>query len=467
MRTMTFRRKKFLLSAVPTLLAGIAAATNLHNFDNQPLVVNATDTGASITMSTAPGVNGRSLQARFDLTAGHWASVALDVEGVDRWALGATGVRFRYRMTGPARALEFELADNDSPLDTACTKIKANLVPTADGDWRTVTIPWGSFGAASGGTGGFDATSITFFNFIISRGAGADGSGAVDLDDVVLVDGGGNVVRVLDDFSLDKPDVVYIEWAEDGQFPLSIVADDTAPGNRVGRFDYTLTGAVNYGGALRALNANLLAEKNLRFSFNGTGANADIEVKLKDIDNTVYVRRLSDVTDTGGAWKTVSLPRESFTFNGLGADALLNLRRIKTIELVFSRGESSTGTVRVDNLETVAPTSIDKQSLGRILTAVVTPANPFSPNGDSRKDDFFVNYTLVEEARMVFRVFGLHGNPVRAVDLGSVAAGAQSILWDGRGDDGRTVQNGMYFFTLEAEGASGKETFRHVVGVVK
>jgi flagellar hook assembly protein FlgD len=68
---------------------------------------------------------------------------------------------------------------------------------------------------------------------------------------------------------------------------------------------------------------------------------------------------------------------------------------------------------------------------------------------------------------VVFRVFGLHGNPLRTVDVGSTAAGAQSILWDGRGDDGRTVQNGMYFFTLEAEGASGKETFRHVVGVVK
>jgi flagellar hook assembly protein FlgD len=145
----------------------------------------------------------------------------------------------------------------------------------------------------------------------------------------------------------------------------------------------------------------------------------------------------------------------------------LNLKRIKAIEFVLARGESSSGTFLIDSLETRASTPIDKTNLGTVLTAVATPINPFSPNGDGRKDDFFVNYTLGEAARVVFRVFGLHGAPVRTIEVGTAAVGGQSLIWDGLGDDGRTAQNGMYFFTLEAEGASGKETFRHVVGVVR
>lgn len=472
MRTMTFRRKKFLLSAVPTLLAGLAAATTLHNFDNAPLVTPFAATGATVTVSSVAGASGNAMQLAFDLTGGDYAGVSLGVQGYDFTALGATALRFQYRMTGPAQNIEVLLVDGDDPDDNLCDRKFYSFAATVDDSWHTVTVPAASFSNQPNGNNNFNWREVSQFLLNVARGGGGNGTGTVFFDNVEFVNGG-TTVQVLDNFSFDKADVYYLEWSQDPgtPFPFSIEVNDSVPGatagNRVGRMDYTLNGASDFGGFVRALNANLVAEPRLRFVCRGTGANANLEIKLVDIDNTYYIRRLSDFTDTAGKWRSLSLPPTSFEFNGLGTDALLNLKRIKTIEFVIARGESDSGTFQIDSLETRAPTPIDKQNLGTVLTAVATPINPFSPNGDDSKDEFFVNYTLGEAARVVFRVFGLHGNPVRTVDVGSATAGAQSILWDGRGDDGRAVQNGMYFFTLEAEGASGKETFRHVVGVVK
>ncbi len=358
-------------------------------------------------------------------------------------------------------------------LQVRADRRQAVFSPTVDGAWHTATLFQANFsGVQNNGNAVFNWREISQIIFVIARGGGANGAGTLYLDNVEFVNGG-TTVQVLDNFSFDKDDVYYLEWSQDPgtPFPLSIEVDDTVPGgtagNRVGRMDYTLSGVSDFGGFVRALNANLLAEPRLRFLCQGSGANANLEIKLVDIDNTYYIRRLSDFTDTAGKWRTLSLPPTSFEFNGLGADALLNLKRIKSIEFVLARGESTSGTFLIDSLETRAPTPIDKQNLGTVLTSVATPINPFSPNGDDRKDDFFVNYTLGEAARVVFRVFGLHGTPVRTIDIGSAVAGSQSVIWDGLADDGRVVQNGMYFFTLEADGASGKETFRHVVGVVR
>ena len=473
MRTTTFRRKPFLLGAGLTFLAGFAAATTLHNFDNAPLVTTFAATGATVTVTNVAGASGNAMKLAFDLTAGDYAGVGLSVQGYDFTALGATALRFQYRMTGPAQNIEVLLVDGDDANDGLSDRRQAVFAPTVDGAWHTATLFQANFsGVQNNGNANFNWREISQIIFVVARGGGANGTGALHLDNVEFVNGG-TTVQVLDNFSFDKDDVYYLEWSQDPgtPFPLSIEVDNTVPGapagNRVGRIGYTLSGASNFGGIVRALNANLLAEPRLHFLCQGAGANANLEIKLVDIDNTYYIRRLSDFTDTAGRWRTLSLPPTSFEFNGLGADALLNLKRIKAIEFVLARGESSSGTFLIDSLETRASTPIDKTNLGTVLTAVATPINPFSPNGDGRKDDFFVNYTLGEAARVVFRVFGLHGAPVRTIEVGTAAVGGQSLIWDGLGDDGRTAQNGMYFFTLEAEGASGKETFRHVVGVVR
>jgi hypothetical protein len=382
-------------------------------------------------------------------------------------------------MTGPARQLEVELVDGDNPSDKGCDKAKAIFTPIADGVWRSVTLPFVSFSISFStwglpGNGSFDDREISQLIFVVARGVGSDGPGSVFLDNFEFVNGGGNVVRSFETFSFPKNDMGYLEWSQDPgvPFPLSLETDSTVPGssagNQVGRVDYTLAAGSDYGGFVRVLNANFLAEPMVRFGFNGTGGNNTVEVKLVDVDGTVYVKKVTDVTDTGGAWKTASIPVDQFSFNAVGSDALLNLRRVTAVEFVISRGEAKPGVLLLDTLESAPDIALAKSGVGNVLTQYSTPNNPFSPNGDGTKDTFTFNYTLSESARMVLRVFNLQGVPIKTIDGGTQAAGDRAFSWDGVGDDGRLVANGLYFFVVEAEGAaSGKDTVKQVVAVMR
>jgi len=206
----------------------------------------------------------------------------------------------------------------------------------------------------------------------------------------------------------------------------------------------------------------------VNFRFKGTGANSDIEVKLKDADGTVYRKVLADASNTNGVWKTASIPVDQFSFVSLGSDANLSLTRIEQMELILSRGEAAAGTFYVDSLGSEDPVAMEKTNVGRVLTNVSTPNNPFSPNGDGVKDIFRVEYTLSEPATVLFKVFNLQGVPVSIYDSGTREAGDSVLSWTGVGDNGELVPNGIYFFVLEADSVfSGKETFRQIVAVMR
>ncbi len=471
-------RRSLLFAAV--LAASSLHAGVLHDFENVPNLTTFAVDGSTVVPSGAVGLAGNALQLTYDLTGGSFAGIRLGVKGYDLVALGATGLRFQYRMTGPARQMEIELVDGDNADDKGCDKAKATFTPIADGVWRSITVSTASFSTISystwslPGNGSFNNREISQFIFVVARGVGSDGTGSVFLDNFEFVNGGGSVVRSFETFSLPKNEVVYLEWSQNPgvPFPLSLEADETVPGassgNQVGRVDYTLAAGSDYGGFVRVLNANFLAEPMVRFAFNGTGGNNTVEVKLVDIDGTVYVKKVTDVTDTGGAWKTASIPVDQFSFNAVGSDALLNLRRVTALEFVISRGEAKPGVLLLDTLESAPDIALAKSGVGNVLTQFSTPNNPFSPNGDGTKDTFAFNFTLSEAARVVLRVFNLQGVPIKTIDGGTQAAGDRAFSWDGVGDDGRLVANGLFFFVVEAEGvASGKDTVKQVVAVMR
>jgi flagellar hook assembly protein FlgD len=51
-------------------------------------------------------------------------------------------------------------------------------------------------------------------------------------------------------------------------------------------------------------------------------------------------------------------------------------------------------------------------------------------------------------------IYGLRGERIRTLIDGERAAGAHSIVWDGRDDRGRAVGAGAYFYRLEGLGRS-------------
>jgi len=63
--------------------------------------------------------------------------------------------------------------------------------------------------------------------------------------------------------------------------------------------------------------------------------------------------------------------------------------------------------------------------------------NPFNPNTNLR-------YALPHDGDVVVAIHDLQGRLVRTLVRGTQSAGEHQVMWDGRGDDGRTVPSGPY-----------------------
>jgi len=75
-----------------------------------------------------------------------------------------------------------------------------------------------------------------------------------------------------------------------------------------------------------------------------------------------------------------------------------------------------------------------------------------------------VLFSLAREARVTLRVRDVAGRTVRALDLGALAAGRHTALWDARSEDGARAQAGMYFVEL---GVDGRRVGSHTLSIVR
>ena len=78
--------------------------------------------------------------------------------------------------------------------------------------------------------------------------------------------------------------------------------------------------------------------------------------------------------------------------------------------------------------------------------------NPFNP-------ETWIPYQLSEPAEVTLRIYAINGKLVRILALGQMPAGvyqsrSRAAYWNGRNTVGERVSNGVYFYTLTAEGFS-------------
>lgn len=419
--------------------------------------------GSSTIVSTqaAPGSGTHSREIRYTLPAlgGGYFGLSEVLEGIS--VVGTDRIEFYAKGVAGGEPLKLEVK---SP--GLSQKI---VVPTAiTTDWQNIAVPFSLFPT-------LDLSNITEIVFLFETRPSA---GRIYIDDVRVVSPGsatlGSVVKVLEDYSGSKLNLGYGEYPRDNVASLSLTfeADNSigSVGNKVGRLDYTFKNSSDVPWAVveRPLGINLLVEPQVRFKFKGDGSDQSIEVLLMDTDATLFKKTLFNASNTAGQWKTVTLPVDQFSFFAPGADSKLKLTQIDGIQILLVPGGTSFGTFTIDSLELVAPTNMEKTNMDGLISSVLTPDNPFSPNGDGLKDIFNVNYVLTNPARVVFRVFNLQGVPILVMDKGAQPSGENVVAWDGRDDGGTLLANGVYFFTLEAKSDfSGDQTFRQIVGVMR
>lgn len=65
-----------------------------------------------------------------------------------------------------------------------------------------------------------------------------------------------------------------------------------------------------------------------------------------------------------------------------------------------------------------------------------------------------IRFNLPTAGNVTLRVFASSGELVRTLLSGNTAAGSLLVKWDLRGDDGKQVRNGTYFYELSGTGGS-------------
>jgi hypothetical protein len=94
-----------------------------------------------------------------------------------------------------------------------------------------------------------------------------------------------------------------------------------------------------------------------------------------------------------------------------------------------------------------AANSADAEESGAIATTTLLPNLP-NPFGETTT----VRYSLAQPSDASISVYDVGGRLVRRLVEGLRPAGAQTIIWDGRDDNGRSTAAGIYFIRLRSAG---------------
>ncbi|MBI4063187.1 MAG: hypothetical protein HY401_02680 [Elusimicrobia bacterium] len=106
-----------------------------------------------------------------------------------------------------------------------------------------------------------------------------------------------------------------------------------------------------------------------------------------------------------------------------------------------------------------------------LISGLMNYPNPFAAGRESTR----LRYVLKENATVTIRIFTLIGDHVRTMKFdaggqggtGSSSGTANEVIWDGTNGDGVIAANGMYLAEITAEGPSGAEKHKRLIGVVK
>jgi len=220
---------------------------------------------------------------------------------------------------------------------------------------------------------------------------------------------------------------------------------------------------------------NIAGSDSFRFRYKGTGDANNLELKVMDKNGTIFSKKIYDVTNTQGEWKTATIPYEELSLltsgaygNGDIVDAL-DLRKVAAVFFVVSKGDGGSGTLTIDELEVLEVEDFIKSRGDSLIQSIVVPDNPISPNNDGIKDVASFKFKLARYANVTLKIYDLAGNLVKKIDGGEREPGVEhTIYWYARDNSEKLVRNGLYLYLLEAEDLEKKtDQVKHIIGVIR
>ncbi len=136
---------------------------------------------------------------------------------------------------------------------------------------------------------------------------------------------------------------------------------------------------------------------------------------------------------------------------------------------VDTANKTVTAEVNHFSMYTVMESTLPLSISGNLISYLALTNNPFTPNGDGKKDNTIFKFTLARDARVNIRVYDSQGNLVVPLVEGiNQLAGQGTIVWDGTNNAGQTVGSGIYVFKIEAtDGQGHTQTLTKPVAVVR
>jgi len=216
---------------------------------------------------------------------------------------------------------------------------------------------------------------------------------------------------------------------------------------------------------------NLAGYNTIAFSYKGSGASNNLEVKLKDKNGSVYQRKFYGFTDTGGRWREILIPLEEFVFLENQTDSSnenLDLMYIYQMDFAITKNEGGAGAFYIKDIQASSEDDYSHVRTGKLIESLKVTNNPFSPNGDGIEDTAFFVYSLKETSKVKLSIFDLEGKVIYEKSRVSSSGAEDQITWNGLDSGGDTIKNGMYFYKIEAETDGGRtDSIIHVIGVMR
>jgi len=402
--------------------------------------------------------------------SGYWSFMRSDESGYDLsgyqnlkfWVKGATG----------GEKFKVEIADTGDTLGTEPEVQVTSYIASVTTAYQQVTIPLADFT-------GLDTSAVRQVNIVFDQTPRA---GKVYIDTIRFTGPGSSSegsISVLDKMDEPAPISGWENYGADEDKGVTTTSLDSISGQD-GRA-LQLTYKFNRGDIddwvviERDWGRNIAGSDSFRFKYKGTGNANNLELRVADKNGTVFSKKIYDVTNTEGEWKTATIPYEelflltSGTYsNGDIADEL-DLTKIEGSSFVVSKGDGGSGTLTIDELEVLEVDDFRKGRGDSLIQSIVVPDNPISPNSDGIKDRASFRFKLARYANVTLKIYDLAGNLVKKIDGGEKTPNVEhTIYWYARDNSENLVRNGLYLYLLEAEDLDKKtDQVKHIIGVIR
>jgi len=405
---------------------------------------------------------------------GYWSKMKSDGTGRDLSGFAGGDLKFWLKGKNGTEKFKVELhhqGDSEPWPEvqlTDCTGF-ASGAPT---NYQEVTIPLANFT-------GLDLSKVTELVITFDR---SPNSGIVYIDKIRFAKPGTSLegsISSLDKMDEPAPISGWQNYGCDEDKGITITSLDSISGQD-GRA-LQLTYKFNRGDIddwvviERDWGRNIAGSDSFRFKYKGTGNANNLELRVMDKNDTVFSKKIYDVTNTEDEWKNATIPYEelflltSGTYSNGDTAEELDLTKIEVIFFVVSKGDGGSGTLTIDELEVLEVDDFRKGRGDALIRSIIVPDNPISPNNDGIKDRASFKFTLARYANITLKIYDLAGNLVRKVDGGEKEPSVEhTIYWYARDNSENLVRNGLYLYLLEAEDLDKKtDQVKHVIGVIR